>query len=102
MCVIKSGYAPVPVQAKPSAYFLPDQPINYCYIPVNISEVLTVCQQLALTVFRYPNLNETTNGQNKESMQSSKSNPLQYMVEQVPIWWDKLTVHFQWRVISNL
>ena len=28
-------------------------------------EVLTVCQQLVLTAFRYPNLSETTNGPKK-------------------------------------
>ena len=31
--MIKCGYAPAPVQADPSAYSLPDQPINHCYDP---------------------------------------------------------------------
>ena len=31
-------------------------------------EVLTVCQQLVLTVFRYPNLTETTMGRTKEKI----------------------------------
>ena len=30
------------------------------------SEVLTVCQQLVLTAFRYPNLSEIINGPKKE------------------------------------
>ena len=32
---------------------------------LNTSKVLTVCQQLVLTAFRYPNLSETTNASKK-------------------------------------
>ena len=40
-------------------------------IELKTSEVLTVCQQLVLTPFRYPNLSETTNGQRKEKYPST-------------------------------
>ena len=33
MYVIKSGYAPAPLQTESSTYSFPDQPINHCYAP---------------------------------------------------------------------